>query len=281
MKIGVSSYSFAKHIEKTGCDYIEICRIAKEIGFDGIEFIDLKPKAGATVIETAREIRKYCDEISLEIIAYTVGANLIGENAEREVEALKRHIDVAHELGAPLLRHDICRALPKEHLYTYKDAIAEMVPRIREVTEYAGKFGIRTSSENHGHVFQAPERVEELILAVGSDNYGWLCDMGNFLCVDADPVKSVTIASRYVFHVHAKDFLYKSGEAERPAGFFGTLGGNHLRGTVIGHGVVPVRTCISILKNAGYDGYVSIEFEGPEEPLGAIKCGYENLKRLI
>ena len=197
------------------------------------------------------------------------------------MKRVKHHIDTAHALGAPLLRHDVCRALPTDRPYTYKDAINEMVPRIREITEYARGYGIRTCTENHGHVFQAPERVRELILAVANDNYGWLCDIGNFLCVDADPIKGATIAAPHAFHVHAKDFLYRSGEFERPKGFFGTLGGNHLRGTVVGHGDVPVRECISIIKDSGYDGYVSIEFEGLEDSVTAISYGYDYLKRLI
>ena len=44
MKIGVSSYSFAKYMKATGANYIDICNKAKEIGFDGIEFIDLNPE---------------------------------------------------------------------------------------------------------------------------------------------------------------------------------------------------------------------------------------------
>ena len=105
--------------------------------------------------------------------------------------------------------------------------------------------------------------------------------MGNFLCADAEPARSVHIASRYAFHVHAKDFLFKSGTEGNPGSFFQTNGGNFLRGTVIGHGVVPVKNCINILRKAGYDSYVSIEFEGMEDCLPAIKQGYDYLRSLI
>ena len=281
MKIGVSSYSFRKYILETKCDYFKICDLAKEMGFDGIEFTPLEEKSyGITndPIKTATELKVYCAQIGLEIIAYTVGANLVTDNPEAEVKLLKDRIDVAEALGAPVLRHDVCSKLRNKPLYTYRDAIKEMVPLIREVTEYAASKGIRTCTENHGYIFQKPERVEELILAVGHENYGWLCDMGNFLCADADPVKAVTIAAPYTVHAHAKDFLYKDGSVARPSGFFGTAGGNHIRGTVIGHGVVPIKNCINILKNAGYDGYLSVEFEGMEECLPGIKGGFEFLK---
>ena len=167
-------------------------------------------------------------------------------------------------------------------MYDYSDAISDMAPYIREIADYAESRGIRTCSENHGFVFQAPDRVEELIRTVNHKNYGWLCDMGNFLCADCDPAESVYIAAPYTFHVHAKDFLFKEGTEPMPAGYLLTTAmGNHIRGTVIGHGVVPIRRCVNILKRAGYDGYLSIEFEGMEENIPALEAGYKFLKEII
>ena len=283
MKIGVSSYSFHKYKNATGCDLFKIIDKAKEIGFDGIEFLNMDYYCAKDddKLEFAKKLKAYCDEKQIEITAYTVTSNLLADNVDEVVEGLFRNIDIAEALGAPLMRHDVTFALKKEPLYTYKSAIAEMVPHIRRVTEYAKAKGIRTCMENHGRVFQHPKIVEELILAVGSDNYGWLCDMGNFLCADADPVLAVGIAAPYTFHVHAKDFLFRAGNVDCPSGFFSTLGGNHIRGTVVGHGVVPVKNCITALKRVGYDGYVSIEFEGMEECVPAIRAGFDYLKKNI
>ena len=269
MKIGVSSYSFKKYIMQTKCDYFHICDKAKELGFEGIEFINLDDKNfGITTdaLKTAAEIKEYCEKIGLSVIAYTIGANFLCDDPEAEIKRVCDCIDVAKALGAPVLRHDVCYALPKKHLYSWRDAIKEMAPRIRRVTEYAKSQGIKTCTENHGYIFQAPERVEELILAIGDDNYGWLCDMGNFLCADADPVLAVGIAAPYTFHVHAKDFCLKKGnEFVPPDGYFMTRGGNFLKGAIIGHGEVPVVQCLRILKNAGYKGFVTVEFEGMED----------------
>ena len=284
MKTCVTTYSFQRYIMDKKCDYIEVCNKTKEMGFDGIEFIDLDNKDFAITtepLECAKEIRAHCEKIGLEIVSYTIGANLLCEDGAAEVARVCRAVDVAEALGAKVMRHDVCWALPKKHLYSYRDAIKTMAPMIREISEYARTKGIRTCTENHGYIFQSPERVEELILAVGCDNYGWLCDCGNFLCADADPVRAVAIAAPYAFHVHVKDFLFKSGANACPPGFFQTAGGNYLRGTIVGHGVVPVRNCITALKRAGYDGYVSVEFEGKEECLEAIKSGLDFLKTVI
>ena len=284
MKLSVTTYSFKKYIMNERCDYFKVCDIAKEIGFEGIEFINLDHKDfGITdnPLKTAKEIKSYCDSIGLEISSYTVSGNLFAEDIEAEVERLIECVDVAEALGVGVMRHDVCFKLPSKYLYGYKDAITDIVPHIRRITEYAKGKGIKTCIENHGHIFQAPERVEELIRAVNSDNYGWLVDVGNFLCVDADPIHAVTVAAPYAFHVHAKDFLYKSGELCKPTGFFATAGGNYLRGTVVGHGTVPVTTCIRKLKASGYDGWVSLEFEGMEDTIPALKAGYDYLKRIV
>ena len=281
MKFGVSSYSFSKYIKSTHCDYIKICDMAKEMGYDGIEFINLDHSdfnITTDPIACAREIKAHCEKIGLEVIAYTVGGNLFAEDRQAEIERLKGCVDVCAELGAKVMRHDVCFALPSKYLYGWQDVIKELAPAIREITEYARTKGVRTCIENHGRILQASERVEALIREVGNDNYGWLVDMGNFLCVDEDPKHAVSIAAPYAFHVHAKDFLFKDGSLPRPMGFFGTAGGNHIRGTVVGHGIVPVLSCMRILKEKGYDGWLSLEFEGAEDTEFALKAGLHFLK---
>ena len=281
MKIGVSSYSFNKYMKSTGCDYIAICNIAKEIGYDGIEFTDLQPEvSGKDPMTTAREIREHCAKIGLEVSAYTIGANFIVDDPAAEVERLKGCVDVAAELGVKVMRHDAGwrgRDIPR---YTWRDAVKEIAPYIREVTEYAASKGIKTCTENHGQFIQEPERVEELIRTVNHPNYGWLVDMGNFICADYDSIKAVAIAIPYAFHVHAKDFLYKKGSEIDPGdGWFKSRGQNYVRGTIVGHGVIPVAQCVAMFKAAGYDGYLSLEFEGMEDNLTALKAGYKYLRR--
>ena len=186
MIIGVSSYSFSSYIAANPVStYEEICDIAKRIGFDGIEFVELDSfggKLGDASVEHAERIRSYCHSIGLKILAYTVGANLLDPNSEAQAETLKRKIDVAEALGAPVLRHDLGWSLLEGQ--TWEDPIPGLVPLIREITEYAQSKGIKTCSENHGFVYQNPERVKAVIDAVAHPNYGWLVDIGNFMCTD-------------------------------------------------------------------------------------------------
>ena len=161
-------------------------------------------------------------------------------------------------------------------------ALPTLIKGCRRVTEYAAEKGISTMVENHGYFAQDSDRVEKLVTGVANPNFGLLVDMGNFACADDPSDKAVGRVAKYAKHVHAKDFHIKSGSEPDPGrGFFRSRAGNYLRGAVIGHGNIPVAQCIGILKRAGYDKYVSIEFEGIEQTLTGIEIGLENLKRFI
>ena len=81
----------------------------------------------------------------------------------------------------------------------------------------------------------------------------------------------------------AKDFLYKmkSENPVAPTNFFGTRNGNFLRGTVVGHGAVPVAACVDYLRKSGYDATLSLEFEGMEDNLPALDAGGRYLRALV
>ncbi len=281
MKLGVSSYSFSKYMETTGADYLQVCDHAKRIGFEGIEFIDLslKVQPAESLAALAGIIRAHCEKIGLQVAAYTVGADFLNRGPE-EVNRVKSQVDIAALLGAPVMRHDAAWSLPEG--MTWREAIERMKEPIREVAAYAQSKGVRTCTENHGYILQDSARVEDLIRAVNHPNYGWLIDLGNFLCVDEPALHALPLALPYVVHVHAKDFLYRPAWENSPGqGWFDTRNGSHLRGTVAGHGVVPIAWCLETVKKSGYQGWVSYEFEGMEDCLPAIEAAYAYLRPMV
>jgi sugar phosphate isomerase/epimerase len=231
-------------------------------------------------MKTALDIRDYCAKIGLEIVAYTVDANFLTDDLQGELARLRACVDIAAALGAGITRHDAAWAKRPLFRYGYKDAITEIAPHIRELTEYAQSRGVKTCTENHGSFFQDPERVKELIDGVNHPNFGWLIDIGNFMGVDADVINAVSIAAPDAFPLHVKDNLYKSGDEIAPEGWHCTRGGNYTRATVPGHGVVPIQQALRIVNQAGYDFYASLEFEGWEDNIQALKSGYAYLRKL-
>lgn len=280
MKLSISIYSFSAYKKSTGASYEEICRLTKELGFDGIELTELTPEGEETLEACALRLKKICEELSLPIVSYTVGANFLADDAEEETKRIMKQVDVASLLGVPFMRHDASFALKNIEGYTYLDGIKDMAPYIRRVAEYAESKGIKTGSENHGYIYQDPERVLALIKEVGHKNYGWLFDMGNFSVVDRDAREAFPIALPYISHVHAKDMILKSASEKEPSGFNKSRGGNLWRGTVLGHGQIPVAEVFALLKASGYDGTVSLEFEGSEENISAIKDGLAYMRLL-
>lgn len=285
MKIGVSSYSYSRLVGSGNIRQIDVISKAKEAGFDVIEFSTISVPQGKTLKDYARELREEAERVGIPIANYTIGADFVngcGGDLRAEVERLKGEVDIAEILGAPGMRHDITYNMPRGRFATFDDAIAAIAPAVREVSEYAASKGIRTMTENHGFISQDSTRVERLVSAVGHPNFGVLIDIGNFSCADEDQAVAVGRLAPLAFHVHAKDFHIKSGNGVNPGeGWFMSRGGNFLRGAIIGHGDVPLLQALRALKRTGYDGVLSVEFEGMEDPETGIRIGRDNLIKLL
>ena len=287
MKIGVSSYSYSRLVNRGVLKQIDVIKTAKEAGFDVIEFSTIAVPEGRKLPDFAAELKAEADAVGIPIANYTIGADFVhGSNGDldAEVERLKGEVDVAAILGAPGMRHDITYSIkPGEiGLHTFEAALPRIAKGVRAVTEDAASKGIRTMTENHGYISQDSVRIEKLLTAVAHPNFGVLLDLGNFYCVDEDSAQAVGRLAPYAFHAHAKDFHIKSGNGVNPGeGWFMSRGGNYLRGAIIGHGDVPLLQAIRALKRSGYDGVLSVEFEGMEDPLVGVRIGQANLRRLV
>ena len=285
MKTSVSSYSFSHWMRTKGETQLSVMAKAKEYGFDAIEFTDLTPPEGVSQADYALQLRAEAEKLGLEISGYSIGADLMAGsngNIEAEIQRVKAQVDIAALMGCKVMRHDAASGkFPNGREYRgFRDAVDLIADGCRKITEYAATKGVRTCVENHGYFCQDSDRVELLVNTVAHPNFGIQVDMGNFLCADESPVTAVSRCAPYAFNAHAKDFLLKSGQEDMPEGFFQTRGGNSIRGTVIGHGTVPVKQCVAALKRAGYDGYLTLEFEGPERIDFAIPAGARLLRKL-
>ena len=289
MKISVSSYSYQQKIKAGELTQLDVVKIASEMGFSGIDFTELKPVDEPTLEEQlayAAKIREAAEQYGIEVVGYTIGANLYQgspEADEAEVARLKGQVDVAVAMGAKVMRHDVCKKeqQPDGTVISFAKMLPVLAANARKVSEYAATKGIKTCSENHGYVAQDSDRVEALYNAVDYPNYGLLVDFGNFACVDEDSAKAVSRLAPYAVHVHAKDFrIYPYGRVTEEKGF-STRGCNKLVGCAIGEGDIPVAQCVAIMKRAGYDGFLTVEYEGNEDCMVGIEKGHQNLKKYI
>lgn len=284
MLLSVSSYSFQQYINAGKMTQFDCVAKAKEMGFEVIDFTELEGKPDLEAQkEYARKIRAEADRLGMTIGAYTVGASLYYDNpadSETEINRLKGQLDVAKILGAPVMRHDVCWQLGKTgNSRSFDLMLPTIAANARAVTEYAETLGIKTCSENHGFIAQDSDRMERLYNTINHDNYGLLVDIGNFLCVDEDPVTAVSRVAPYAIHVHAKDMLVTS-KPFGPSNIL-TRGCNYLTCTAIGEGNVPAEQCLRILKRAGFDGIVAIEYEGRGDCIEGIAKGQKLLQKIF
>lgn len=281
MKISVSSYSFGSYADAGSLGILGIMDEAKKMGFDGIELVECPEISDS---DKLCEIRRHSEDIGLPIIAFDVGADFTKNDCNSvydEIDRVCTLVDVAAALGSPLMRHDVSYGNFSEKL-GFDDVLPTMIKGCRAVAEYGAKLGVKTMFENHGYFLQDSDRVEKLICGVAHPNFGYLIDMGNFMCVDEEPAHAVGRLARFASHAHAKDFHFKHGTLDFPGeGWFTTRGRNYLRGAIIGHGDACCSQCVGLLKSCGYDGYITVEFEGIEDNLKGISLGLKNLKKYI
>lgn len=121
--------------------------------------------------------------------------------------------------------------------------------------------------------------MAQIIAAVGSPALGATLDTGNFLLVDENPTEAVRKLADKAAMVHFKDF--KAVDETVTERVYISKSGKRYQGTVIGQGDVDLPAIVSILAQNGYEGYLSIEFEGPGDPQDSVAASIEYVNNLI
>ncbi|AZN41438.1 sugar phosphate isomerase/epimerase family protein [Paenibacillus albus] len=281
MKLGLSSYSLSRAI---GSNEMTILDAIQWIADQGGQHMEVVP-IGFDLTnnhELIEAIRHKASDAGIELSNYAIGADFLkaGDGAfEQEIERVKREVDIAHSLGLKLMRHDVAMSsdISIKH---FNEELERMASACRQIADYASQFGITTSVENHGYFVQASDRVQALIHAVNRPNFKTTIDVGNFMCADEDSVSAVKNNIAYASMVHIKDFYLRPSDQNPGEGYFKTASGNYLRGAIVGHGDINMREVLRVIKQSGYDGYLSIEFEGMEDCKLGSKIGMDNVQRL-
>ena len=282
MKLAVSAYSFLQAMRDGRMKFEDVIPKANALGYNGVEMLRWE-ETTQEMLKLAKQLKHISDCEGIPIVSYTTGSDFLKNDLRKQVDTLKQEVEIACVLGVKRMRHDSTAGFDAAgKQYTVDEALPIVADGYRQVTEFAKSMGVVTMMENHGHFFQNSLRVKRLIETVNNTNFKWLVDIGNFMCVEEMPTEAVKRAAPYAEHIHVKDFHFKAkGEYIPPQGWFATAGGNYLRGSIIGHGVVNVEQCLKTIKQSGYDGWYSIEFEGMEDCFKALEYDLVNLKSML
>ncbi len=273
MKKSCFLISYRNYHKPTG-SYLDtdVFERAKNDGFDAIEPLYNPGELGG---ENAKIIREKVLGLGLEVSCLSYAISFLRMSKEDAVRSLKEAVDAAKALGSPFLHHTFEGGL-NGGLELYRKAHGHFVDVVREVAYYAGEQGIECIYEDQGYYVNTPERIGDILVDIDLPNVGVCLDVGNSLFFDISPERWAGIFSKYIKHVHIKDYLRKPIETCPLKGWHRTIEGNCLRGTVVGHGVVDFEKVFTTLLANGYDGYFSLEYEGREEVLASVKESLAN-----
>jgi sugar phosphate isomerase/epimerase len=283
VKIGVSTYSFYPALQAGEMTVEDIIEWTAEHAGEHVEIVPL----GFTLTgypERIDAIREKAAACGIELSNYAVGAELLQPDEaayEAEIRRVQAEVDTAARLGVRLMRHDAAMPAGDRSIGRFLADLPRLAEACRRIADYAAPLGITTSVENHGYYLQASDRVQALVQAVNRPHFRTTLDVGNFVCVDEDPLAAVKNNLPYASMVHIKDFYIRPADRDPGRGWFRSASGRYLRGAIAGAGDLPLPEIIHAVKESGYDGFLSLEFEGMEPCRLGVEIGLENVKRLI
>lgn len=291
-RLGLSSYSLWPLLSSGEMSLLEAIDWVAAQGAEHLELAILgdDPDGPLPTIDSdparIREVRAAADAAGIELSNLAVGADLsAADPAERaaQVDRVRRYVDLAAALGITRMRHDVVAhaGVAGDDTPLFEEVLPRIVESSREIARHAAAAGITTSLENHGFFVQSSDRVRRILHAVDEPNFRTTLDVGNFVCVDEDPVAAVTQNLPYASVVHLKDFYIRPAEREMGEGWFRSRGGKHLRGAVLGNGDLDLPGIARAIRASDFRGHVSLEFEGWEHSLQGCSRGLANARRLL
>ncbi|WIJ45961.1 sugar phosphate isomerase/epimerase family protein [Curtobacterium citreum] len=282
MRLGVSSYSYARSLQRGALTIFDVVDRVAAAGGEHLEvaaggFGDDLPRQP----ELVEQLRGHAAARGIGLANYVIGADFSDPSTvDAEVARVHEHLDVAHRLGVTRFRHDVVPWAWRDADHAeFERVLAQVVPVCRAVAEHAATLGITTMVENHGFAFNDSERILRLVHEVDHPAFRTLLDVGNFVCLDDDPLRAVQRTLPVAAVVHLKDFLVRETPPAAD-GWLTTLAGRAVLGTVVGHGDLPLGRIVERIVASGFDGPLSIEFEGLEDDVDAVERGLANARSL-
>lgn len=280
MKIGVSMWSYVRAVKDGRLDIPGFIHEAKRAGADGVELLDFFYRDAVVDRHAAQQALK---ETGLPCPIFSISQNFAKPTEEErraQLDKIKFGVDEAVHYGSEVVRvfaGDVTEGI------TFDQARAWIVEGLAEASRYAASKGKRLALENHGTLAGRGEQVRGLIEDVrakaGNDALGANPDTGNFLIVNQLSHEAIAEVAKYAYMVHFKDF---APEPKGHTGFaYSTIDGRKVVGTAVGEGTVDLAKCIGELKKAKFDGWLSVEFEGEEDPLNAVRRSIENARKFM
>jgi sugar phosphate isomerase/epimerase len=259
--LAVSTYSYW-HFRGDRFPVEGVIDEAAKLGFDGVEILHRQMENETP--EYVNMLKRRAWEQGLDLVMLSIHQDFVSPEASERKEGIDHTIhclELAARLGIPSIRLNTGRWGTSESFdalmaaggveppiegYTDEDAVKWCIDSIRECVPKAEEFGVVMAIENHWGISSDIDTLLRIYKEVDSP---WLqinMDTGNYI---GDPYPQIEKLAPHASIIQAKTYY---GEGE-----WYTLDLDYKR-------------IAKIVRDAGFQGYVSLEMEGKEDPKTAV-----------
>jgi len=265
MKLSLAAYSFREFLAKRGTpeevekaemrisDFIDLCA---RLNLDGTELTSYYFPQVVTP-EYLMALKQQTFRLGLDISGTAIGNDFChppGAERDEQLAMTREWIDYAALMGAPVIRVFAGQANKGE---AEDVAIQRCVDGLNESLAYAAEKGVFLALENHGGITATPAQMMRIIDGVkDSPWFGVNFDSGNFNT--DDPYRDLAAIAPYAINAQIKVMTRRNGTKED----------------------TDFARVIGILKDAGYRGYIVLEYE-EENPKEAVPRYIDTLRELL
>ncbi|GAB5401640.1 MAG: sugar phosphate isomerase/epimerase [Aureisphaera sp.] len=255
-KFSLAQWSLHKKYEAEGADPFTFAADAKALGFDAIELVtqlyedEIETLGFDTVIDSLKSMNE-AHGIKTVLIMVDHEGDLADPDLAKRNEAVEKHkkwIDATVKLGGHAIRVNTFGTNdPDVWINTVQDGL-------RKISEYAATKNINVLCENHGWLSSDAPLLMAAIKGVNMENCGTLPDFGNWCVKRANGERWGECVEEFPDYYKGIELLMPAAKAVSAKAYSFDADGNEEK--------IDYYRMISIVKAAGYDGYIGVEFEG-------------------
>ncbi len=270
-RIAVATYSFWQFRNEPLRDLEKCINLAGDMGFDGVEILHRQMENESNAY--LQRLKQRALLLGLDLVGFSTHQGFLSPDEDVRRENIKHTIhciELAYAMGIPTMRVNTGRwgtsrdfdelmanrgIEPNLPGYTDEDGFGWVIGCFEECLPVAERCGVTLGLENHWGLGRTPEGVLRIIEAIDSPWLQATLDTGNFL---EDPYDRLEMMAPHAVLVQAK--TYYGG------GLWYSLDLDYPR-------------IAQMLRRHNYRGYISLEFEGKEDPLTGIPKSLELLRK--
>lgn len=261
IKLSLAAYSMRRYLapkddEPHKMDLFDFVDFCHEQGLPGAELTSYYFPEEVTS-EYLLDLKRHCHLRGISISGGAIRNDYCSTDAEavkKDIDHTRTWVDHYAKLGAPAIRIFAGKENKSESLST---TLKRCAKNCEIACKYAAKKGVMLALENHGGVTAKAEGLLEIVKAVDSPAFGVNFDSGNFR-MTSDPYEELAQIAPYAVNAQIKVAIHPNGGTEE----------------------TDLARVIQILKDAGYSGWVALEYEEKADPLTEIPKWLDRLKEL-